>query len=153
MEKSSLIPIGLIFGLVWWFMQASPTPTPTPAPNGPDLLSAFKAGVDQARAKQDAKIFADLCGSIADVLEHDANQTTPRIRTGMQVDDLRIATRELRMRGASFSTYYPQLGPTIDAYMQPLGLKAGPLDAPQRAKWIEAFRTLHTAASYAASHL
>lgn len=157
MDRSLLIILVALGGLAYLFSQSpdapGPTPTPTPAPVV-DLLAAFRANPSTEQARKHASDFGELCKSLADGVEYDGRKPEPRIKTGVQMDDLRITTREQQMQGWSFSSIYPQLGPTIDGYMQEhVGTNGGPLDSAQRARWVAAFRGLSDSAFYAASQL
>jgi hypothetical protein len=107
------------------------------------LGKAFETNDDRDAAVRDAHIFATLCVSLADAIEYDSKQSAPRLRTGTQVDDLRRAVREYRMKGASFAMKYPALPGAVDAFITSrVGTSGGPLDVEQRKKWIAAFREL-----------
>lgn len=156
MQNSTLlIALLAIGGLIYWSAQPEVPPTPGPTPvAGPDLLTPFRASHHPAQAREHAQAFAAICGDLADVLDFDARQEKPRIKTGVQIDDLRMSVREMQMRGWSFGATYPQLGPAIDAYMRTaVGTSGGALTPEQKQQWIAAFRVLEQSASYASSQL
>jgi hypothetical protein len=129
-----------------------PSPGVTPAPPaGPDLVKAFRANDNRAEARQHARTFAAICGSVADYLEYDASRSEPLIKTGVQVDEFRRALRQTRTRGWSFLAKYPELGPALEDHLtKQLGTGGGPIDKTQRDKWVAAMRQVQASAVYAA---
>jgi hypothetical protein len=153
MQGRSILPLVLAVGvavvcLVWGRGAA---PTPGPGPSGPDLVRAFSTNGDRSEATLHARTFATICASLADCLEYDGSRSSPLIKTGVQIDELRRGVRQTRMRGWSFVAKYPDLGPAVDAFLTAeLGTSGGPLAPEQRSKWIAAMRQLAAAAEYAA---
>lgn len=144
--------------LVWsaflvWIATAintpgNPTPPPEPAPAaGLDLRGRF-VGPDAAH---DAATTAALLAELADVVEFDGRQPTPRIATGAAVHDLRTAARELRCRGVKLGDKQPAVRDAIKTFLdEKAGTDGGPLDADERAKWVAAYREVAKAAEAAA---
>lgn len=132
-----------------------PTITPPPEnPGSPDLLSAFRESDDPAAASQDARKFAQLCDALADVIEYDGARTEPQLRSGVQLENLRMIARDTQLSGASYAAKYPRLGNDIKAYLdQQLGIDGGVLNDDRRRKWIAAYRQLAKSANYAADYL
>lgn len=157
MQKPFPWPLLLIGFAIWYFANSgsvpSPLPTPPP-PDGPNFIPAFRSTEDKAQAREHALALASICEAIADHIEYDAAKPDPRLKTGVQLDDLRLTTREYRMKGWSFGTTYPDLGPAMNSYLTAaVGTSGGPLTPEQRTAWVKAFRTLHRSAEYAANNL
>lgn len=122
----------------------SPTPAPGPAPGGLNLRGTF-VGPDAAA---DAATVSALMDELAAVIEWDAMQTDPLIRTGVAVDDLRQRARELRCRGVSLGEKHPRAREAIKAHLDAAaGTSGGPLTPAQRAAWISAYRDIARAAA------
>ena len=80
---------------------------------------------------------------LADEIAWDGTLEEPLLRTGVALDDLRIAAREGRMRGTSIGDRQPHVRDAIHAYLdQQLGASGGPVDDAQRAKWVAAYKDL-----------
>lgn len=123
-----------------------PAPAPTPSPAVLDLRGKFIGPA----AAEDAAAFAGLCSAVADCLAKDGTATTPRITTGAQLEDLRIAASEGRFLPRSLSREQPHVSAAAGRYLDSVvGTSGGPLDATTRARWVEAFRALATAAEEA----
>lgn len=152
-RQPSLLPLLIVAGIAAfvWFGGDSPAP-PTPRPAGPDLVPAFRTNDDRAQARQHARTFGTICGSLAEYLEYDGTRSDPLLKTGVQIDDFRRGLRQTRMKGWSFLIQYPDLGPAVDAFLtQELGTKGGKFSAEQRAEWVAAMRQLEQAAHYAST--
>ncbi|UUO04642.1 hypothetical protein M4951_14710 [Blastopirellula sp. J2-11] len=136
-------------------LDLAPTITPPPEnPGLPDLLAAFRESDDASAAKEDAQKFGDLCSALANVIAYDAARTEPQLRSGVQLENLRMIARDTQLSGASYSTKYPRLGDEIKVYLdQQLGVDGGALDEDRRRKWIAAYRQLARSAHYAADYL
>lgn len=129
-------------------------PVPRPPADAPDLLPAFSATDDLLQAKQDASDFAALCCALADQLEYDSKLPSPRINTGVQMDDMRRWAREYFLSGQSLGVRYPKLRDIVKDYLdRKLGTDGGRLDDAKRKAWIDALRVLAEAGRYAASRL
>lgn len=141
----------LLAGMLFYFMDrrdfvpVPPNPTPGPVLT---LAPAFETNNNRAEAQFHARVFGTICTSLADVIEYDSKLSTPRIETGVDIDNLRRAMREYRMKGASFMQKYPELSPALDRYFKGiLGSVGGggKLTPDVRLKWISAFRGIAAA--------
>lgn len=122
-----------------------PAPTPTPAA-GLDLRGKFIG----PQAATDAAAFAGVCSAIADAIELDGKAQAPRITTGIQLDDLRVATSEFRFAPQPLRERQPHVRAAVGRYLDvTVGTSGGPLDPVGRAKWVAAFRELAQAAQEA----
>ena len=123
--------------------DAAPVP-----PLGAELSAVFDGHAD---GKAHARTLAEICHAVADVVEYDGTLTTPRLKNGVQLDDLRAAVRDGRTRGWSFIATYPALKPIFETHFtNAVGTSGGPLDATRRAAWVTAFRQLAAASEHAA---
>lgn len=127
-----------------------------PAPDGPDMIKAFEParsqlGVDPA---EDAAQFATLCYAIHDTLESDWEQPAPYIKSGEDVDNLRVAARNIRTKGRSYSERYPQLSKVVEQhFVASVGTSGAPLTPEAKAKWLVAWKSLGESSAYAARKL
>jgi len=130
---------------------ASPTEVKPEFRQGdPKLVHAFLAS-DQKTAIEDARLFGALCQSIADGLEWDMQQSKPLVRNGVHLDDARIRSRFILLRGASFSATYPELADLVGTYLSgQAGTAGGPLSEDVLKKYINAYRALARASAFAA---
>jgi hypothetical protein len=131
----------VVAALVMWSRsgEQKPEPSPEPAPVGLDLRGKFIGPT----AADDAASLGALCDELAGVIAWDGGK---RLKTGVALDDLRVAAREGRMRGASIGDRQPHVRDAIHAYLdQELGASGGPVDDQQRAKWVAAYRNLSRA--------
>jgi hypothetical protein len=127
-----------------------PLPVPPAPPAGALVLEGKFLG---ATAAQDAITISCLCAELADLLERDGAKDSPKIKNGVQVDELRVAAREARTRGASIGERQPQVRDAIRAYLdEKVGVSGGPISPEQRAKWVEAFLEIARAASHASGN-
>lgn len=136
--------------LFWWSSgrQAPPSPAPAPAPTALVLEGRFIGPT----AAEDAATLAALCDELASVVAWDGSQPTPRLTTGAALDDLRVAARELRMRGVSIGARQPHARDEIHRYLDSaVGVAGGPIDAAARAAWVTAFREIARACRDAAT--
>lgn len=149
----------LFLGLaVWsafllWIAGAINTPgNPTPAPGPPPATGLDLRGLFRGEeASRDAATTAALLAEIADVVEWDGTQASPRIVTGAAVHDLRTAARELRCRGVRLGDRQPAVRDAIKAFLdKEAGTDGGPLEAADRARWVAAYREVARAAEAAA---
>lgn len=125
--------------------SASPRP---PAPEGPLVLRGLFVGPS---AGSDAMVIATLSSELADQIEWDGNQSDPMLKSGVALDSLRTRAREFRCRGESIGDRQPRVRAAVHAYLDDVvGESGGPIDAAQRRKWIEAYRTISRAATDAA---
>jgi hypothetical protein len=128
-------------------VEFAPRPAPTPAPaGGVDLRGKFIG----PSAAEDAAAFAGLCHGIAEALAADGGRSAPRITTGVQLEDVRVAAAEGRFLPRSLSREQPHATAAAGRYLDSVvGTSGGPLDATTRARWVEAFRALAVAAEEA----
>lgn len=163
MRKGALLILGFaIVGLlgVLLFMGAADIaasfarqidPLPPAQPGDPDLAPAFADTDHPEQAATDAQAFGRLCGSIARKLAWDGTKQQPWIRTGAQLDTLRIAARDLRLNGVSFGQRYPKLPEAVGVYMDAAcGNYGGPLTTESRLTYVRAFEALSRSARRAA---
>jgi hypothetical protein len=116
----------------------------TPAPSGGFSLRGKWIG---ASAADDAAAFAGLCRGLADALEADGSRPQPRITTGVQIEDVKVAAAEGRFLPRRLTQEQPHAVAAAGKYLDEVaGTSGGPLDAAARAKWVEAYRELATAA-------
>jgi len=147
-QKKLAIVAALLAGAVlaaaveFWPRPAPPAPTPAAL----DLRGKFVG----PEAATDAAAFAGLCHGIAAALATDGTAPTPRIATGASLEDLRIAASEGRFLPRSLSREQPHAVAAAGRYLDTtVGTSGGPLAADARARWVEAFRVLATAAEEA----
>ena len=147
MNRQHIIAAALLAGAVlaaaveFWPRSASPVPAAAL-----DLRGKFVGST----AAEDAAAFAGLCHGIAAALEADSGKATPRITTGVQLEDLRIAASEGRFLPRSLSREQPHAVAAAGRYLDDVaGTSGGPLAADARARWVEAFRELAKAAEEA----
>lgn len=101
-------------------------------------------------AAEDAAAMAGLCHGIAAALEADAGKSPPRITTGVQLEDVRVAAAEGRFLPRSLSREQPHAVAVAGRYLDDVaGTSGGPLDAAGRQRWVQAFRELAKAAEEA----
>jgi hypothetical protein len=116
----------------------------TPAPGGEFSLRGKWIGPSAA---EDAAAFAGLCRGIADALEADGSRQQPRITSGVQVEDVRVAAAEGRFLPRRLTQEQPHAVAAAGKFLDEVaGTSGGPLDAAARAKWVAAYRQLATAA-------
>ena len=126
----------VVSAVIYATNSRAPQPEPQPVPVGLDLRGKFIGPT----AADDAATLAALCDELAEVIAWDAGR---RLKTGVALDDLRIAAREGRMRGVSIGDRQPHVRDAIHAYLdQQLGASGGPVDDAQRAKWVAAYKDL-----------
>jgi hypothetical protein len=119
---------------------------PVPSPASLSLRGPFVG----PSAAEDAAAFAGLCHGIAEALAADATKPTPRITTGVHVEDLRIASSEGRFLPRSLSRDQPHAVAVAVRYLDcVVGTSGGPLAADSRQRWVEAFKELARAAEEA----
>jgi hypothetical protein len=141
-----LVALGL---LLWAFSgsgDVAPNPGPVP-PNGLVLRGLF---VGQ-NAAQDAAMLSALTGEIGEIIAYDGTLASPRLKTGVAFDDLRIAARESRLRGESLGARQPKVKEAIHAYLdETVGDNGGPVTPADRAKWVAAMKDISRACADAA---
>jgi hypothetical protein len=116
----------------------------TPAPGGEFSLRGKWIGPNAA---EDAAAVAGLCRGIADALEADGSRQQPRIISGVQVEDVRVAAAEGRFLPRRLTQEQPHAVAAAGKFLDEVaGTSGGPLDAAARARWVQAYRQLATAA-------
>lgn len=116
----------------------------TPTPTGGLSLRGKWIG---PAAAEDAAAFSGLCRGIADALEADGSRQQPRITTGVQIEDVKVAAAEGRFLPRRLTQEQPHAVAAAGKYLDEVaGMSGGPLDAAARAKWVEAYRALAAAA-------
>ena len=116
----------------------------TPAPGGEFSLRGKWIGPNAA---DDAAAVAGLCRGIAEALEADGSRQQPRITSGVQVEDVRVAAAEGRFLPRRLTQEQPHAVAAAGKFLDEVaGTSGGPLDAAARAKWVQAYRQLATAA-------
>jgi hypothetical protein len=149
MKREHIVLAALLAGAVLAaIVEFAPRPGPAPAPTPAalDLRGKFIG----PQAAEDAAAFAGLCAGIAEALSADGGRTAPRITTGVQIEDVRVAAAEGRFLPRSLSREQPHAAAAAGRYLDTVvGTSGGPLDATARQRWVEAFRTLATAAEEA----
>jgi hypothetical protein len=121
-------------GVAWFASQ--PGTAPDAAPDSPIRLEWVGP-----TAAADRATMGGLCLGLADALEHDGSRSEPKIRSGAQLEELRVTARDLRMRGESIGERQPAARQAIGDYLdREVGKSGGPLDADGRQRWVKAFR-------------
>lgn len=121
-------------------------PAPAPVPRAFSLVGKFVGPT----APEDAALISCLTDELARVIEADGKREQPRLKTGAQFDELRVAAREGRTRGVSIGERQPKARDAIEAYMlERLGVFGGPVTPEQRAKWVDALFEISKEASRA----
>ena len=145
-DPKKLSAIGLVV-LALLFMPGLHT-EPTPAPDDPSGVLRLKGDFIGPTASEDASVVGALCDELADEIEFDGQQSSPLLRTGVAVDELRRAARSLRCRGVSIGDRQPKARDKIAAYLDAkVGTDGGPLSAEQRTAWVAAYRDIGRALS------
>ena len=122
-------------GVAWFASQPGTGPDAPPAPAGLVLEWAGPT------ADADRATMGWLCAGLADALEHDGSRSDPKIRSGTQLEELRVTARDGRMRGVSIGERQPAARQAIGDYLdREAGKSGGPLDADGRQRWVKAFR-------------
>lgn len=115
---------------------------PRPAP-APELGYTLRGKWIGQHAAEDAAAFAGLCRGLADALELDGGKSSPRISTGVQIEDVRIAAAEGRFLPRTLTSEQPHAVAVAGRYLdEHAGTSGGPLDADGRARWVKALREL-----------
>lgn len=144
--------LAALFGAVAFVSLLAPAKSPAPKPTPPEAFSLSGKFIG-ATAAEDAAMLSALCDELARIIEADGQKESPRLKTGVQLDELRVAAREGRTRGVSIGDRQPKARDAIEAFMMSsLGISGGPVSAEQRAKWVDAFFEISRAASRAAGN-
>lgn len=145
MTSHKLIVVGLLIAAAV-YLEFSKGSAPSPAPDGPIVLRGRFTG----DGSEDAALISSLFGEIADEMEWDGQQADPFLKTGASMDALRTRARALRCRGTRLGDKHPAVRDAIHKYLdETVGVDAGPVTPEQRAKWINAYRTIARAADAA----
>lgn len=132
----AILAAGLGIAAVIAWLGQSPSPSPAPGPDAPFAVSFVGPTADADRLTM-----GNLCASLADSLEHDGERPEPRIRSGSQVEELRVVARDGRTRGVSIGDRQPEARRAIGDWLdKEAGKSGGPLDADGRRRWVAAFR-------------
>jgi hypothetical protein len=145
-QQKLLIATGLLLvAAVAAYVEFAPrNSTPAPIPPGQFTLRGKWIGPDAA---EDAAAFAGLCRGIADALEVDGTRQQPRITTGVQIEDVKVAAAEGRFLPRRLTQKQPHATAAAGKYLDEVaGTSGGPLDAAARGRWVDAYRALATAA-------
>lgn len=122
----------------------APAPDPGPAPSDITLRGVFTGPT----AAEDAAQVSAMWLEVADEIEHDGLQAEPFFKTGHSLDVLRTRARELRWRGQRIAERQPAVQAAAHDYLdQKVGTAGGEIDNEQRAKWVNAYRSLGRAAA------
>lgn len=141
--------LAALLGAVAFVSLLAPKPAPAPKPDQPEALS-LAGKFSGATASEDAAMLSALCDELARVIEEDGKRDAPRLKSGAQLDELRVAARENRTRGVSIGARQPRARDAIEEYLNDtVGIFGGPVSAEQRAKWVSAFFEIARAASRA----
>lgn len=128
-------------------VEFSPRQSAPPPPDGGLSLRGKFIG---PHAAEDAAAMAGLCRGVAEALAADGSKPEPRVKTGTQLEDLRLAAAEGRFLPRSLSREQPHAAAAAGRYLDEVaGTSGGPLDATSRARWVEAYRALAAAAEEA----
>jgi hypothetical protein len=120
---------------------------PTPRPDNPGGLSLAGMFVGETAAA-DASSLSSLCEELAECIKHDGTLEPPRLKTGVQMDDLRVAAREARMRGQSIGARQPAVRDAIKEYLDStVGTNGGPVGQAERDAWVSAYKSIARAAA------
>jgi len=121
-------------------VEFSPRPSPAPAPESGYSLRGKWIG---PQAAEDAAAFAGLCLGTADALELDGTKQQPRITTGVQLEDVRIAAAEGRFLPRKLTQDQPHAVAVAGRFLdENAGTSGGPIDAESRGRWVKALRDL-----------
>jgi hypothetical protein len=136
--------------LLWLFSGDRDEVAPNPGPMPPSGLVLRGLFIGQ-NAASDAQMLSSLTAEIGDCIEYDGTLPSPRLKTGVNFDDLRIAAREARLRGESLGARQPKVREAIHSYLdETVGTSGGPVTPDERAKWVEAMRSISRACADAA---
>lgn len=137
----------LVLAAILWASKGRDAPPPAPAPPGEiDLSGAFQG----VTAADDAATLAAMADEIASVIEWDAAQDSPALKTGRSLDALRTQTREFMCRGQSLGEKHPRARQIISDYLDAqLGNGGGELTPEQKAKWVKCYREIARSARHA----
>lgn len=140
MNRIYLAAAFVVLACVLWLASGEKAP-PSPAPPADGLV--LRGLFIGPTAADDAVAFGTLCGSIADAIEFDGTLEAPRLKTGIQFDDLRTTAAAYRMKGVSIGARQPHVRKAIHEYLdQVVGTSGGPVSVDKRRAWVDAFRVI-----------
>jgi hypothetical protein len=121
-------------------VEFAPRPAPTPTPEAGYSLRGKWIG---PHAAEDAAAFAGLCRGTADALELDGTKQQPRITSGVQLEDVRIAAAEGRFLPRRLTQDQPHAVAVAGRFLdENAGTSGGPIDGESRGRWVKALRDL-----------
>jgi hypothetical protein len=131
--------------LILWAFSGGGDVDPNPGPVPPTGLVLRGLFIGQ-NASSDASMLSALTAELGDIIEYDGTLPSPRLKTGVALDDLRIAAREGRMRGESLGSRQPKVKEAIHSYLdETVGTSGGPVTPAERAKWVAAMKDISRA--------
>ena len=135
----------VVLALILWAFSGGSDVGPNPGPVPPTGLVLRGRFIGQ-NAGSDAQMLSALTAELGDVIEYDGTLPSPRLKTGVALDDLRIAAREGRMRGESLGSRQPKVKEAIHTYLdETVGTSGGPVTPAERAKWVAAMKDISRA--------
>jgi hypothetical protein len=141
-QKIAILAAILAFAAVAAALEFAPQPAPAPGP-APESVFSLRGKWIGPQAAEDAAAFAGLCRGTADALELDGTKQQPRITTGVQMEDVRIAAAEGRFLPRKLTQDQPHAVAVAGRYLdENAGTSGGPLDAESRGRWVKALRDL-----------
>ena len=144
MSNRYLLAVVLLGTALWLEFGSTPEQKPEPPVPGAFTLYGCFRGEDAA---EDAAIVSGLCSELADAIEWDGMQDVSVLSNGVDMDLLRVKSRELRCKGVSIGDKHPKVSDAVKSYLdEELGISGGPVSAEQRAKWVDAYRVIAKAA-------
>ena len=131
-------------------MLAAPSAPPAPQPDVPTQI-VLKGKFVGPSAAEDAASLSALTDELGRIIEEDGKREQPRLKTGIQFDELRVIARESRTRGVSIGQRQPKVRDEIRHFLdEAVGISGGPVSPEQRAKWVDAMFEISKAARDAA---
>lgn len=138
-QKIAIVAVILAIAAAAAAMEFAPRQA-APAPDATNTLRGKWIG---PHAAEDAAAFAGLCRGTADALENDGTKQQPRITTGVQMEDIRIAAAEGRFLPRRLTQEQPHAVAVAGRYLdEHAGTSGGPLDGESRGRWVKALREL-----------
>lgn len=126
-------------------LSASPEKAP-PSPDVPTKLVLAGKFIGPTAAEDAAQIDA-LCDELGRIIEADGKREQPRLKTGVQFDELRVIARESRTKGVSIGQRQPKVRDEIRHFLdEAVGISGGPITPEQRGKWVDAMFEISKAA-------
>jgi hypothetical protein len=137
---SAVLAVAAVAAVLEFAPRTSPAPAPAPSPDAGYSLRGRWVG---PRAAEDAAAFAGLCRGLADALEVDGTASQPRITSGVQIEDIRIAAAEGRFLPRKLTQDQPHAVAVAGRYLdEHAGTSGGPIDAESRGRWVKSLRDL-----------